>query len=395
MTISATTQGIKPGVCLSTAKPVNPFDGQVIYMTDVDQTAVWDGTQWTVLAPIASGRNVVINGAMQVAQRGTSVASITADGYYTADRFVTALGTLGTYTQSVEADAPTGSGLRNSLKMLCTTADASPAAGDFFIVGTKLEGQNVQQFLKGTASAKQFALSFWVKGTTTGTYIAELEDYDNTRTVSASYSIISANTWEKKTIVFPADTSGTFNNDNGVSLALNFWLGAGTTFSSGTLQTTWGATTNANRAVGVTNLSGATSRSWQITGVQLEAGAVATPFEFEDYSTTLEKCQRYYFRFANGAGETPWVLAYARSTTVLDAVLQFPVQMRTAPTAIEFSSIGALQPTLVLTAVSALTFINSSPHTANLVATTTGLTQYRTYFISNNGSGYIAFTAEL
>ena len=132
-----------------------------------------------------------------------------------------------------------------------------------------------------------------------------------------------------------------------------------------------------------------------MTGVQLEAGAVATPFEFENFGTTLAKCQRYYFRFANGDSETPWVLAYARSTTVLDAVLQFPVQMRIAPTAIEFSSIGALEPTLVLNAVSALTFITPSPHTANLVATTTGLTQFRPYFISNNGTGYIAFTAEL
>jgi hypothetical protein len=131
VTISATTQGIKPGVCTSTNRPSAPFDGQVIYMTDVDQTAVWDGTQWTVLAPIAGGRNVIINGAMQVAQRGTSKASITTEGYYTADRFYVFLGTLGTWTQSLAADAPTGSGFRNSLKMLCTTADASPAAGDF------------------------------------------------------------------------------------------------------------------------------------------------------------------------------------------------------------------------------------------------------------------------
>ena len=144
----------RPGVCTSTTKPASPFTGQVIYMTDTDETAVWDGTYWEGLNR-SRDRNVVINGAMQVAQRGTSTASITASAYYTADRFATANTTLGTWTQSVEADAPTGSGFRNSLKMLCTTADASPAAGDGLRIDQNIEGQNLQQFLKGTASAKQ------------------------------------------------------------------------------------------------------------------------------------------------------------------------------------------------------------------------------------------------
>ena len=296
MTISATTQGIKPGVCTSTNRPSAPFDGQVIYMTDVDQTAVWDGSQWTVLAPIAGGRNVIINGAMQVAQRGTSTAGITATGYYTADRWLAHFATLGTWTNSLETDAPTGSGFRNSLKMLCTTADASPAAGDQVAVRYRLEGQNVQQFLKGTASAKPFSLSFWVKSNVTGTYIVELRDIGNTRFVSASYTVAVSATWEKKTITFPADTTGAFNNDNGNPFQVSFGLGMGTNFTSGTLQTTWASVTNANRYVGQTNLAAATSNYWQITGVQLEAGSVATPFEFEDYGTTLQKCQRYFYK---------------------------------------------------------------------------------------------------
>jgi hypothetical protein len=283
----------RPGVCTSTTKPASPFTGQVIYMTDTDETAVWDGTYWEGLNR-SRDRNVVINGAMQVAQRGTSTASITTGGYYTADRFAIEINTLGTWTQSVEADAPTGSGFRSSLKMLCTTADASPAAADACSVLSKLEGQNLQQFLKGTASAKQFSLSFWVKGTTTGTYVAELFDVDNSRQVSAPYSISAANTWEKKTITFPADTTGAFGNDNGLSLGVLFWLGAGSNYTSGTLNTTWGAEVAANRAVGVTNLASATSKSWQVTGIQLEAGSVATPFEIEDYGTTLTKCQRYF-----------------------------------------------------------------------------------------------------
>jgi hypothetical protein len=240
-------------------------------------------------------KNVVINGAMQVAQRGTSTASITGGGFYTADRWGTSITTLGTWTQTQENDAPTGSGFRKSFKILCTTADAAPAASDLMIVSQNIEGQNVQQFLKGTASAKQFALTFWVKSNVTGTYIVELRDVDNSRIISGSYTISASATWEKKTIIAAADTTGAFDNDNAASLGLIFWLGAGSTYTSGTLNTTsWASSTNANRAVGQTNLAAATNNYWQITGVQLEAGSVATPFEFEDISTTIEKCQRYY-----------------------------------------------------------------------------------------------------
>jgi hypothetical protein len=279
---------------------------------------------------------------MQVAQRGTSTASITSSNYFTADRWQNVYVTLGTWTQSVEADAPTGSGFRSSLKMLCTTADASPAAGDAHYMTTKLEGQNIQQFLKGTASAKQFSLSFWVKSNVTGTYIAELNDADNTRGVSLSYTVNASATWEKKTIIFPADITGTFNNDNGSSLEVDFWLGAGTTFSSGTLQTTWGSMTNANRAVGQTNLAAATSNYWQITGVQLEVGAVATPFEFEDISTTLAKCQRYYQKsydlaIAPATSNTLGGLVFAGSYDAAASnnsigFITFKVPMRAAPT---------------------------------------------------------------
>ena len=276
-------------------------------------------------------RNVVINGAMQVAQRGTSTASITTAGYYTADRFRLGLSSLGTWTQSVEADAPTGSGFRNSLKVLCTTANASPATSDNATIAHRLEGQNLQQFLKGTASAKSFALSFWVKSNVTGTFIANLVDSDNTRSVSASYTISASATWEKKTIVFPADTTGAFDNDNNESFSCIFFLGVGPTFTSGTLNTTWESLTNANRAVGQTNLASATSNYWQITGVQLEAGAVATPFEFEDIGNTLRKCQRYYQLVATGTSKVI-SMGTAYSTSQFYSVYHNKVSMRTAPT---------------------------------------------------------------
>lgn len=330
MTISATAQGLRPGVCTSTSRPSVPFDGQVIYETDTNTLAVYDGSGWVSLNPVDRDRNVIINGAMQIAQRGTSTASITTAGYYTADRWYTNLSGLGTWTQSLEADAPTGSGFRNSIKMLCTTADASPAAGDFLFMRQTLEGQNVQQIAKGTASAKKLTLSFWIKSNVTGTYICRLQDADNTRSVSASYTASASATWEKKTITFPADTTGVLTNDNGASLVVDFGLGAGSDRTSGTLNTAWENQVNVNTFVGQTNVAAATNNYWQVTGVQLEVGAVATPFEFEDYGTTLAKCQRYYMEtYAYVTGNTaPWTQIALRPT------------LRTSPTAITNGGAG-------------------------------------------------------
>jgi hypothetical protein len=307
-------------------------EGMFAYTTDTNTLWLYNGSSWVAVLgsdigeQALSNRNVIINGAMQVAQRGTSTASITTSGYYTADRANAVVIGLGTWTQSVEADAPTGSGLRKSLKMLCTTADASPAVGDLLQIGQRVEGQNAQVFAKGTASAKSFALSFWVKSNVTGTYIANLSDEDNNRSVSASYTINASATWEKKTIIFPADTTGAFDNDNGESLRCLFWLGAGTNYTSGTLNTTWATKTDANRAVGQTNLAAATSNYWQITGVQLEVGSVATPFEFEQISQTLAKCLRYFVG-------TNSILTVNNTPVGNGSVKEpFPVYMRVAPT---------------------------------------------------------------
>jgi len=280
-------------------------------------------------------RNLVINGDMQIAQRGTSVASITAASYNTADRWQSVITTQGTWTQSVENDAPTGSGFAKSLKMLCTTADASPAAGDLVQITQRIEGQNIQHIKKGTSAAEQITVSFWVKSNVTGTYIVELYDLDNTRSVSKSYTINASATWEKETITFPADTTGAFDNDNAGSLRLNFWLGSGTDYTSGTLATTWVATTNANRAVGQTNLASATNNYWQVTGVQLEVGDTATPFEFKSVEDELLECQRYYFRFPAGESYQQFGVSYANSSSAVQGLVNAPVTMRSIPTSID------------------------------------------------------------
>jgi hypothetical protein len=246
------------------------------------------------LAHPANFKNLVINGDMQIAQRGTSTASITSVGYFTADRWFTEVGTLGTWTQSVENDAPTGSGFRKSLKMLCTTADASPAAGDYLTVQTRFEGQNLQHIKKGTAAAEQLTVSFWVKANVTGTYTIFLYDNDNTRMINASYTINASATWEYKTITLAPDTTGVFDNDNAYSLALYFNLSAGSNRTSGTISNTWAAYSTANEAPGQVNLASATSNYWQVTGVQLEVGNTATEFEFLPAHLELMACQRYY-----------------------------------------------------------------------------------------------------
>jgi hypothetical protein len=192
--------------------------------------------------------------------------------------------------------------------MDCTTADASPAAGDLLILRQFFEGQNLQYLKKGTASALSLTASFWVKSTKTGTFIVELFDTDNTRAISKSYTVNTTNTWEFKTITFEGDTTGAFGNDNGGSLALTFWLGAGTNFTSGTLATTWGTRTSANLAVGQVNIADSDSNDWYITGVQLEAGTSATDFESLPIDVSLGRCQRYFWKtyeIGDAVGSSP------------------------------------------------------------------------------------------
>ena len=280
-------------------------------------------------------RNIIINGDMSIAQRGTSQASITSSGFYTVDRFQqTFTGTAGTWTQSQSTDVPSGQGFTSSLKMDCTTADASLSADDSLRIQHKFEGQNLQYLKKGTSSAESLTLSFWVKSNKTGTYIAELYDNDNSRTISKSYTISSASTWEKKTITYAGDTTGAFDNDNALSLRLHFWLGAGSDLTSGTLQTSWGSQTNANRVVGQVNLADSTSNEWYITGVQLEAGSQASDFEFLPHDVNLRRCQRYYFVQCDGsvsASQDIGIGTYYTSSD-LRASFSFPTTMRATPT---------------------------------------------------------------
>ena len=242
-------------------------------------------------------KNIVINGDMSIAQRSTSVASISnTSGYFTCDRWRFLTSGTGTWTQSQSTDVPSGQGFANSIKLDCTTSNTQSSA-DYLMLNYNIEGQNVQYLKKGTANAESLTLSFWTKSNKTGTYTFELDDNDNGRSISKTYTILSADTWEKKTITIEGDTTGTLDNDNNNSLRFYFWLGAGSDYTSGTLQTSWQSTTDANR-VSSSNvyLGDSTNDEVYITGIQLEAGTTASDFEFLPHDVNLQRCQRYFWK---------------------------------------------------------------------------------------------------
>ncbi len=293
-----------------------------------------DSIQNAKFSNIVQSKNIIINGDMSIAQRGTSETGIASGGYYTCDRWRFG-GNLGAFTMSQETDVPTGQGFSNSVKLECTTAeDTSTAVDTITLFSQRVEGQNLQYLKKGTSSAESTTASFWVKSNKTGTYILEMYDTDNSRTISKSYTIDTADTWEKKTITFEGDTTGAYGNDNGGSLRFNFWLGAGTFYSSGTLATSWQTYDNTDRAVGQINLADTVGNELYITGIQLEAGTSASEFEFLPYDMNLQRCQRYYFVQCDGsvsAAQDIGIGTYYTSTD-LRASFSFPTTMRATPT---------------------------------------------------------------
>ena len=270
-----------------------------------------------------SSRNLIINGAMQVAQRGTSETGVTGGGYSTVDRFML-VGNIGTRTNTQEIDAPNG--FSSSVKVEITTAETPPATGDFLTIEHKMEGQNLQMLKKGTADALPVTVSFWVKSNVTGTYILEIDDNDNSRNINKSYTVDASATWEYKTITFEGDTTGAFDNDASYSARLIWWLDAGSAFRGGTLATSWEATNNSNRVEGNVSLGDTVGNYFQITGVQLEVGDTATPFEHRSYGDELARCQRY---FQKGAFARRWTSTGSNEYNFFTHY--YVTQMRAAP----------------------------------------------------------------
>ena len=252
---------------------------------------------------------IIINGDMSVAQRGTSINN-TDGAPYLMDRFRNqavygSTAPTATIAISQSTTVPTGQGFVKSTKYDVTTAQASLTTDTGYALEQRIEGQNLQMIKKGTSNAEKLTLAFWVRSNKTGTYIAELADMDNSRQCSQAYTISSADTWEKKVLNYPADTTGAYDNDNATSLKLRIWVAAGATYTGGTLATTWAATSAGNSAVGQVNLVDSTSNEWYITGVQLEVGefdsTTIPSFPFESKENNLRKCMRYFQQMGNNS----------------------------------------------------------------------------------------------
>jgi len=278
-------------------------------------------------------RNLIINGAMNVAQRATSSTGVGANsGYYVCDRWRIATNTSGRATLSQDSSAP--SGFANSYKFACTTADTSIDSAEQFKLEQRIEGQNVQMFAKGTSDAKPFAVSFYVKGNASATYVCELFDEDNSRQCSKLFNVTTD--WTRVELTFPADTTGTFDDDNARSLTFGIFLHAGSDRTSGTLNSSgFASSTNANRAAGISSFFDSTDRTFFITGVQVEVGQNPTEFEHEPFERTLAKCLRYYQNAAKGANANELIAdshGHAENTTRVDFIINMYSNMRATPT---------------------------------------------------------------
>lgn len=294
-------------------------------------------------------RNRIINGDMRIDQRnnGASVAVTTA-GQYTVDRWAVASPTSfgGQLTAQRSTTVPTG--FTNSLSLTVTTADSSIGATEYYSCLQRLEGFNVADFGWGAAGASTVTLSFWVRASIAGTYSGSLRNSASDRSYVFEYSVVSANTWEQKTITITGDTSGTWLKNNGVGIDLWWSVGTGSTYKSSTVGSwqagTYLASTNQTQLI---STSGAT---FYITGVQLEAGSVATPFERRPYGTELALCQRYYWNLKRGGTGSSVDDAYipgvgmVLNTSEVMFRLQNPVWMRATPTILMSGSVICLSP---------------------------------------------------
>ena len=272
---------------------------------------------------VGGSRNIIINGAMQISQRATSATDQSgAVGYPCLDRFRhTQTTTAGRYTVSQESTTDL-EGFGEALKIACTTTDTSIAATERFMLVQRIEGFNLQGLEKGFSTAKSVTASFYVKGHDSATYVVGLYDVDNDRFIGQTFSVTTS--WARQTVTFAGDTTGKIGNDNTNNLELRFYIHAGSNYTSGTLDTSWATTTNANTAVGINSIFESTSATFFLTGVQLEVGSQATPFEHRSVGEEFLLCSRYYFK-----NLAPVYTTQYGSNAI--ATVEFPVPMRNTP----------------------------------------------------------------
>lgn len=332
---------------MSTLKIKGTSSGEVILSANADGSQISIDKK-LVGANVSNRPNptpLIINGDMKIAQRvfqtsfsKASVSSHAGGAVVAIDRMYTGISDNGTFTISRDTDVPSGYGFVNSMKLDCTTADTSVAAGSFHTVEYRFEGQDTQLFKKGTSNAYAMTVAFWIKSSVTGTAVVELADDDNSRHICKTFTVDSANTWEKKVLAFAGDTSGALNNDSGRSFRINIFLGAGSNLTSGTLATSWASRTSANIAAGQTiNAASSTDNNIFITGLQMELGeytsATIPDFQHEERGASLRRCQRYFQHHVGNDGNCAGIgFGGFRTSSTAQLTFHFPVEMRADPT---------------------------------------------------------------
>jgi len=358
-----------------------------------------DGSLQTAAASPLVLRNRIINGDMRIDQRNAGASITPTDGQYTLDRWVAYLTQASKFTVQQNAGSVTPpAGFTNYLGATSSSA-YSVISTDLFIVSQPIEGFNLADLAYGTASAKTITLSFWVRSSLTGTFGGSLFNSNASKSYTYSYTISSANTWEQKSITIPGDTASVIATNNAAGLSTYFNLGAGSNW-----QTAAGSWTAGNYSTppGTVNVVGTNGATFYITGVQLEIGTSATPFERRLYNQELANCQRYYWRFNGTGGATIFSAGgLAWTTTKANFAIQNPVSMRVTPTAIDYASLGITlfgTSTTAVTSASLVTATSESSLNFTVVEgiVASGLTQFRPYNLSStSSSSYIGATAEL
>ena len=357
-----------------------------------------------------NAKPLIINGNMAVAQKATSVTSLTSSGaVQTVDRIKNEISNIGTYTviqESLSSGEAYNNGFRKAWRIDCTSADASPAAGDNLYVTYHFEGQDLQLFKKGTSNAQKFTLAFWIKSNKTGTGQVNLRDNDNSRLIGGTYTISSADTWEHKVVNFAADTTGAFDNDNAGSMDIEWWLDSGTTYSSGATPTAWEAFSQADRnASGNLQIARNTANDWAITGIQLEVGEFSSttlpPFQFEDFGDNKNRCLRYYYRLNPDADAQASIgEASYYSSSAAFCCLEFPIAMRDSPSLEQTTGTDYFNLNRNSANDSFDTFnnLNASDHTSAQLYISSGISGTAGHGARcrfNDASARLAFSAEL
>ncbi len=294
-------------------------------------------------------RNLTINGAMQVSQRGT-VTGITGSGYGGPDRCAIVCQNSGTYTLSQAADAPSGSGFDKSLDIACTSSDTYGTAADVTHLRlSSLEAQDCMKFEHGTSSAKKLTVQFWVKCSYADTFGLAFVNHDSQKSNVQKFTIDSADTWQYVTLTYNGDTAAGFNNDATLGLSLDLFLGGGSDYTGGSATLNNWDTRSNNQSTYVSSTSTkfgtSTSHTFNLTGLQLEVGDTATDFEHRTYGDELARCQRYYYQHSDTGNATRLLpgSAISYSATFIMLSVQFPVHMRGTPSLVETTGTNYLR----------------------------------------------------